>query len=134
VSAERVDDRVVEREKRSSREETREKNWGSQAVRMPPELPTASTAAYSESCGGRKEASTKRSMDHSLVSWIQMIEGAEVEIASRTTGRFLRQPNPCVFHDSILTSRKALIIEVSNTRELTEITREGKKKEKYNTS
>jgi hypothetical protein len=56
VTAERVYDRTTEREKRSLWEEVREKNWGSQAVRIPPELPTASTVAYSESCGGRKEA------------------------------------------------------------------------------
>jgi hypothetical protein len=97
-------------------EEIREKSAGSHPVRMPPLLPMASTVANADRREGRKEAAQKESTEASLVSWMHMIEGEAFEIASRTMGLFFRQPSPWVFQDSILTSRKTLIITPINTQ------------------
>jgi hypothetical protein len=93
-------------------------------VRIPPELPMASRDSKEVRPEGRIDAATKPSMEASLVSWIQTIEGAAEEIASRTMGRFFKQPNPCVFHETILTSRRCLIIETANTGRITGDTEE----------
>jgi hypothetical protein len=103
-------------------EETRVNNDGSQAVRMLPLLPMASMVANAERRVGRKEAAQWTSTEHSFVSWIHNIEGEAVEIASRTMGLFFRQPSPCMFQDSILTSRKALIITLIRTKRVIGIT------------
>jgi hypothetical protein len=113
-----VEARPTESENQSRRVDTSVKSWGSQAVRMPPELPTESSVEKAERVGGSREAAIKRSTERSFVSCKQTIEGEEREIASHTMGSFLTQPTPCTFHETILISRTALDIGHSTiTRE-----------------
>jgi hypothetical protein len=68
-----VETRPTEREKQSRRVETSEKSQGSQAVRMPPELPAKSSVTKAERFGGSREAATKRSNKHSFIFCKQMM-------------------------------------------------------------
>jgi hypothetical protein len=90
----REEAKTTVRAKRSRRVEMSKKRLGSQAVRMPPELPRASTVSKQERLEGRRKAAMNRSIERSFVYCKQTIEGEAEEMASRTTGRFLRHPNP----------------------------------------
>jgi hypothetical protein len=72
-----VETRPMEREKRSRRVENSAKSRGSQAVRMPLELPTESSVAKAERFDGSREAVTKRSTERSFISCKQTIEEEE---------------------------------------------------------
>jgi hypothetical protein len=85
---------VVVRVKRVGWEETRVNSYGSQAVRMPPLLPTASIVTNDERRVGRKEAAQEASTKDNLVSWMHNTEAEAIETSSRARGLFFRQPSP----------------------------------------
>ena len=72
---EEVEAKVAVREKRRDEEDVSESRAGSQAVIMPPRLPSASLARTPESAAGRMEPCLKTSREASLDSWRQRTAG-----------------------------------------------------------
>jgi hypothetical protein len=89
-----VETRTVVRVKVRGVEETREKTDGSQAVTMPPRLPSASREEKQERREGRNERSLPRESAASFDSWMQATEGLASVTASRTITHLSSSPTP----------------------------------------
>jgi hypothetical protein len=94
----------------------REKKEESQAERMPPEEPIASTVEKERREEGRKVTALEDKVEESFVSCSARRQGLASAISAFTTVHFRGSPRPQIFHDSTIKETKFIEAEKTPRR------------------